>query len=368
MTKIGIDVFTAVHSPRGMGMYVINILKELAKIDKENTYILYLDAEDKEKVLPQQSNFILKILKSNGQFNYQQVVLPKQCKEDGIDILYSPANTSPFFLDKKIKRFLTQHDIIFLKKEIPFPNNKRQFLGRIYYTLCAIFNIPRADLIFTVSKFSKMDISKSLFVNLNKFVLTPNGHEHFDVSKATDFNILREKYNIPESYYFTLGGEAPSKNSEILLKLCLQNKDINLVFAGIRSLDNSFLYNKYKHLDNIKFIPYINQEDLVGLYKNAKAFIFPSLYEGFGIPLLEAMKCACPILASSSSCLPEIAGSSALYFDPYSIDSILEKIHLLEDNSNIRLELLENAKIQLNKYSWKDSAKTMYAQFKLEVI
>ncbi len=354
--KIGIDVYTALHSPRGMGMYVIFFLKELADIDKKNQYILYGDVEDINKLLPQQENFIYKKLNSKSLFYYEQIALPKQVKKDKIDILHSPANTSPIFLNKKIKRIITQHDIIFLKKEVPFPNNKKQLLGRIYYILCTIANLKKADKIFTVSNFSKNDIIKTFHINNNKLVLTPNGHEHFDTSKATEFNILKEKYNIPDSYYFTLGGEAPSKNTEILLKLFSKNNKKSLVIAGIKHLENSILYNKYKDFKNIKFVPYIDQTDLVGIYKNAKAFIFPSIYEGFGIPLLEAMKCSTPILCSNVTCLPEVAGKAALYFDPKNIGSILEKIHLLDEKPDIRLNLLKNAKTQAKKYSWKFTA------------
>ena len=360
---IGIDVYSALHSPRGMGNYTINILKELAKLDQKNKYILYADIGDVQKILPQQENFVFKILYAKGQFHYEQIVLPKQVKKDKIDILFSPANTSPIFLDKNIKRLIIQYDIIFLKKEVPLPNNKKQLLGRIYYTLCAVLNIPRADKIFTVSEFSKRDIMKTFHINNDKFVLTPSGHEHFDASKATDFSLLKEKYNIPDSYYFTLGGEAPSKNSEILLKLSSENQDINLVFAGIKQLEKSLLYNKYKDFPNIKFVPYIDQADLVGIYKNAKAFIFPSIYEGFGLPLLEAMKCNCPIICSNASCLPEVAGDAVLYFSPENKDDLLEKINLINTNKNLQANLQQKGQQQLQKYSWKHSAMIILNQF-----
>ena len=364
MVKIGIDVYSALHYPRGMGNYTINFIKELANIDRENQYILYGDVEDVNNLLPQQENFIFKKLNANGLFHYEQFVLPKQCKKDGILILHSPANTSPIFLDKNIKRFITQHDIIFLKKEIPLPNNKKQLLGRIYYTLCVILNIPRADKIFTVSEFSKRDIMKTFHINSDKFVLTPNGHEHFDISNATDFNILKEKYNIPDSYYFTLGGEAPSKNTEILLKVFSKDNSKSLVVAGIKQLEKSLLYNKYKDFMNIKFVPYIEQADLVGIYKNAKAFIFPSIYEGFGIPLLEAMKCNCPILCSNATCLPEIAGDAALYFNPKKITELKEKIKLISKTYELRINLINKGQKKLKDYNWTKTAKIILNTYK----
>lgn len=352
MTRIGIDVYSALHFPRGMGIYTINFLKALAMIDKENIYILYSDIQDEENILPKEKNFIFKQLKAKGQFHYEQFVLPKECKKDKIEILHSPANTSPIFLDKKIKQIITQHDIIFLKKEVPLPNNKKQLLGRIYYTLCAIFNLKKADKIFTVSEFSKNDIIKTFRIDPDKFVLTPNGHEHLDVSKATEFTILKEKYNIPNSYYFTLGGEAPSKNTEFLLEIFSNENDKNLVVAGVKDLENSILYNKYKNYSNIVFVSYISQEDIVGLYKNAEAFIFPSIYEGFGLPLLEAMKCECPIICANTSCLPEVAGGTALYFNPKDKTQLLNQINNLIENNALKNELIEKGKKKLKKYSW----------------
>ena len=356
MAKIGIDVYSVLHSPRGMGNYTINFLKELSKIDNENEYILYGDVEDVNNLLPKQKNFIYKKLNAKDLFEYEQFVLPKQCKKDRILILHSPANTSPIFLDKKIKRVITQHDIIFLKKEIPLPNNKKQFLGRIYYILCAIFNIPRANKILTVSEFSKNDIIKTFHIKEDKFKITYNGHEHFNTSKATSFEELKRKYGFVDKYYFTLGGEAPSKNTELLLKVFSENSSISLVVAGIKQLDTSVLYNKYKNFSNIRFVPYIEQADLVGIYKNAKAFIFPSIYEGFGIPLLEAMKCSTPILCSNATCLPEVAGDAALYFNPRDISEIVELIASFENNSFNKDKLLVNANFQLKRFSWMTTA------------
>lgn len=349
---IGIDVYSALHSPRGMGIYTINFIRELAKLDEENEYILYGDVVDENNVLPQQSNFVYKKLNAKGLFHYEQFVLPKECKKDRIDILHSPANTSPFFLDKNIKRIITLHDLIFLKKEIPLPNNKKQLLGRFYYIMCALLNSSKAKTIFTVSEFSKKDIIKMFHLDPDKIIVTPNGHEHFNCNEYTSFDNMQQKYGIPKDYYFTLGGESPSKNSEILLKIFSENENLHLVFAGIRQLENSYLYNKYKNFKNIKFIPYIEQKDLVSLYIYAKAFLFPSIYEGFGIPLIEAMKCGCPILCSNATCLPEIAGDAALYFDPTDMSSILDRINYIENNNFIKKELIQKGIKSLNKFSW----------------
>ena len=357
MTKIiGIDVYSAMHCPRGMGNYTINILKELAKIDKETKFILYADIEDNENILPKQENFTYTKLKAKGLFHYEQMVLPKQCIKDEIDILFSPANTSPIFLNKKIKRILALHDLIFLKKDVPISKHKMQILGRIYYIITSL-NAKKATIILAPTKYSKQDIIKTLNINANKIIIDSRGHEHFEIEKATDVDLLKQKYNIPETYFFHVGGDAPSKNTEMLLKCFSEYSDYNIVIAGIKKLEVSHLYKKYKNYENIIFVPYISQEDLVGLYKNAEAFIFPSLYEGFGLPLLEAMKCDCPILCSNATCLPEVAGDAAIYFNPKNEKDLIEKVVYLKFNDNRKKLLIKNGKNQLQKYSWVNTAK-----------
>ena len=355
MNRIGIDVYSALHTPRGMGIYTINFLKELAKIDKETQYILYGDINDEDKVLPQQENFVFKKLNANGLFHYEQVVLPKQCKKDKINILHSPANTSPIFLERKIKRILSLHDVMFLKKEISFPNNKKQIIGRLYYILTSILNAKKANVLITPTEYSKQDIIKELKIKEDKIIVDTRGTEHFDISNVTSFEELKEKYNIPEHYFFHVGGDAPTKNTDKLLEVFASNVKYNIVVAGIKVLETSHLYKKFNQYKNIIFVPYISQTDIVGLYKNAAAFIVPSIYEGFGLPLLEAMKCDCPIICSNASCLPEVAGDCAIYFSPYDKNDIYDKIIKIQDKTTID-ELKSHYKSRLEKYSWKRTA------------
>ncbi len=359
MSKIiGIDVYSALHKPRGMGIYTINFLQELAKLDKENNYILYSDIEDFNNVLPKQSNFKHKILRARGLFHYEQVVLPKECKKDRIDILHSPANTSPIFLNKNIKRVISIHDVIFMKKEVKFSRNLKQILGRAYYILTAILNSKKACAIITPTQYSKEDIARTLHIDKNIILVDSRGHEHFNVLNATQLINLQEHYNIPKEYFFHIGGDAPSKNTDFLLKIFTKNKK-NIVVAGIKNLEQSSLYNKYKKYDNIHFVAYIQQSDIVGLYKYAIAFIFPSLYEGFGLPLLEAMKCNCPILSSNATCLPEVAKNAALYFSPRDEKFLIEIINKIYSDKTLQKTLKEKQIDTLKNYSWQNCAKVI---------
>lgn len=350
--NIGIDVYSALHYPRGMGAYTIYLLKELAKIDKETKYILYADVEDENKILPNQENFEFKVLPAKGLFNYEQLVLPKQCKKDGIYALHSPAITSPIFLSKKIKRIITLHDVIFLKKGIPLSKNKKQILGRLYYSITTLLNAKRADLLITPTEFSKQDIITELHIKPEKIIVDTRGAEHFDISTITDFEGLKKNYNIPDNYFFHVGGDAPSKNTDTLLEVFTQNENLNIVVAGIKKLEISHLYQKFNQYKNIVFVPYISQADIVGLYKYSQAFIVPSTYEGFGLPLLEAMKSECPILCSNATCLPEVAGDAAIYFNPKDKNELSDKINEISNNNDLRQELIRKGQERLKAFSW----------------
>ena len=359
---IGIDVYSALHYPRGMGMYVINLINELMKIDKENNYILYSDTDDTNNLFEKTNNFIFKRLTASNHFYYEQILLPQQCRLDKIDILFSPANTSPMFLDKKIKLILALHDVIFLKKEVPLSRNKKQILGRIYYAINAL-NTRRAEIILTPTEYSKKDIINTLHISPNKIIVDSRGHEHFNIEKATTFKVLQQKYKIPAEYFIHVGGDTPNKNTEKLLKLFSEHKNIYIVIAGIKNLENSYIYNKYKLFHNIVFVPYVSQEDLVGLYKNAMAFIFSSIYEGFGLPLLEAMKCNCPIISSNATCLPEVAGDAALYFSPNNGNELLEKIYLIKNDTPLQQKIIAKGNERLKKFSWRIVAKKLLENF-----
>lgn len=359
---IGIDVYSALHYPRGMGVYTINLLKELAKIDKETRYILYADVEDKDNILPKQDNFEFKILPAKGLFNYEQLVLPKQCKQDKIYALHSPAITSPVFLDTSIKRIITLHDVIFLKKEIPLSKNKKQILGRFYYAMTTVLNAWRATLLIAPTEFSKQDIIKELHIKSDKIIVDTRGAEHFDISSSTKIEDLKKNYNIPVKYFFHVGGDAPTKNTDTVLEVFSQNQEYNIVVAGVKKLETSHLYQRFNQYKNITFVPYISQADIVGLYKHSQAFIVPSIYEGFGLPLLEAMKCECPILCSNATCLPEVAGDAAIYFNPKDKNEIKDKIKIIADNEDLRKELIAKGQEHLKAFSW---AKT--AEITLEV-
>jgi glycosyltransferase involved in cell wall biosynthesis len=362
--KIAWDVSIALSFPRGMGIYIINILKYMSEFDKENIYYLYSNIPDLNNIFPKQENFNFRLLNSKNYLHYEQVVLPIACKKDEVNILHSPSITSPIFLSKKIKRIITLHDVMFLQSlsEIPLSKIFYQNLSRLYRILTIKSTAKKCNHIFTDSKHSKSDIMNHLGISSDKIAIEYCGNEHFSVNLEASFSSIEEKFKIKKPYIFNIGGDAPTKNSEALINLFANAatlSDINLVIAGFRNIKNSYIANKYKNLKNVHFIPYATQEEIIGLYKNSELFIFPSTYEGFGIPLLEAMKCEVPIICSNVTSLPEIAGNAAILINPYNFNEIEDKILFLLENKVKQQELINNGLVQLKKFSWEKSAKNI---------
>jgi glycosyltransferase involved in cell wall biosynthesis len=173
---------------------------------------------------------------------------------------------------------------------------------------------------------------------------------------------LNKKFGITKPYILFVGTIQPRKNIAKLIEAVslLKNKEIQLVVVGKKGwLWEEILAapEKFKITDRIKFLDFVGNEDLPSLYKNAQCFVLPSLYEGFGLPVLEAMQFGCPVVTSNVSSLPEVGGDAAIYFDPESVDDMAEKIDKVISDEKLRAEMTEKGYNQVKKFSWEKTAK-----------
>jgi glycosyltransferase involved in cell wall biosynthesis len=225
----------------------------------------------------------------------------------------------------------------------------------------------RADKIITIASFSKEEIVKYLSINPEKIAVTPLGVDINRFHPIKDRSLLlniKKKLNISEDYFLYLGTLEPRKNIKRMIEayaiLKRKYNDIpQLVLAGrlgwgYDSIFESIAKNKLENV--IKYINYISDEDKILLLNGAFLFIYPSLYEGFGLPPLEAMACGIPVLTSNTSSLPEVVGNAALAVDPLDIDAILNGMECLINNHNLRKDLSERAMVQAKKFSWDSTA------------
>jgi glycosyltransferase involved in cell wall biosynthesis len=374
MIKVGIDARFAVHNRRGIGNYTLKLIQNLAKIDTNNEYILYTNKEDVDNVLPSQSNFRIKTIFPSNYFLWEQIVLPIQAKKDKIEILHCTGNTSPIFLDKAIKLVSTIHDVMFLKdySELPKSTSYYQRLGRLYRKLIVPQAIRRLSMALTISEFSKKDILKHIpQFDINRIkIVHPAANESFSqVDKIKASLKIRNKFGIDCSYVLTLGALDPRKNTELVIKtyIELKNKNIineKLLIVGIPNWKQSIFYNivlESNFKQDIVFLDFVSEDDLVLLYNCASIFLYPSLYEGFGIPLLEAMACGVPVVTSNVTSMPEIAGDAALLINPNNGQELKAAMTKLLDDEKLRNDLIARGLKQAKEYSWMKTAEQTLA-------
>jgi glycosyltransferase involved in cell wall biosynthesis len=173
---------------------------------------------------------------------------------------------------------------------------------------------------------------------------------------------LGKKFGITKPYILFVGTLQPRKNIAKLIEAFsqLKNKNTQLVIVGKKGWLWEEIFNapaKFGVLERVKFLDFVSNEDLPGLYKNALCFVLPSLYEGFGLPVLEAMKFGCPTVISNVSSLPEVGGDASLYFDPQSVDDIAQKIEMVVSDEKLRAEMVKKGYNQVKQFSWEKTAK-----------
>ena len=276
-------------------------------------------------------------------------------KIDKIDVYigFSHSYMPIFFIGKNIKKTVFLYDMVWkILPETMAPSN------RIKMQLLSSYNLKRTDFLISISDNTKQDFLK--FFNYKKNIYTI----HLAVDKKTyhlaspdNITIVKDKFNLPDSYVLAVGTIEPRKNLITLLKAfsILNNKNIHLVLVGkIGWIDNNFfeLLDQYKIKNRVVFTGYVSDKFLAPLYSGAKMFVFPSIYEGFGLPILEAMQCGCPVIASNNSSIPEVAGDAALLFDANDYTELARLIDKLLQDENLRKSYIAKGFEQVKKFSW----------------
>ncbi|XEC96237.1 glycosyltransferase family 4 protein [Paenibacillus tarimensis] len=217
--------------------------------------------------------------------------------------------------------------------------------------------------IVTVSHFSKSEIVKYCKINPEKISVHHLGVDHFLRVRA-DYELIKEKIK-DKKYILAVSSKSPNKNFEGIIKAVrlLQRDDIECVIAGG---NNTRVFTSHDGLDsaehsmNVRYLGYVSDEELISLYKHAECFVYPSFYEGFGLPPVEAMAAGCPVVVSNASSLPEVCGKSAVYCDPYNEKDIADKIGLLIDDEKYRQHLIESGRNRAECFQWIQCARGLF--------
>jgi glycosyltransferase involved in cell wall biosynthesis len=373
--RIGIDARFLTHPQMGgFKTYTENLISALAEVDHENLYFLYLDRDpDTNTKLPDKPNFIPRVVKSSlphvGVIWREQIRLPRQAKRDHLDLFHSPCLTSPLLIG--CATVVTIHDMIwhfpgkFIGKN-PAKKSPQRALQDWYYRLGPRFAARNAHTILTPSKAARNDIIDSLGIKPEKIFLTYEAASSIfrKVNDRQQIEDLRMRHNLSAHFMLALGSADPRKNIHSLLEAYAllppaDQSDCQLVIVW----NSGFLAPSMKKeveklgLDNqVRFLEWVTTEDLVLLYNAASLFIFPSLYEGFGLPLLEAMACGTPVIAANNSSLPEIAGDAACFTDAGDASQMASMISNVLNDKALQNTLIARGFNRAASFSWENCA------------
>lgn len=352
--KIGIDMQSTWGAKSGLGVYTTELVSNLRKIDPAKQYLLF----GKEKPCGE---------RTYERLFWENFILPGRASKEKIDVLHTPAFTAPF-LKGKWRVVVTIHDLI----GMIFPNYL-SLTSRWYWGSWLPFVNRRSERIIVDSNCTKQDVVRYLKVDPQKIrVVHLSASAQFTNNKTQrEIELVCHKFGIQRPYVLFVGNIEPRKNLLRVIKAFAKARkakklEHHLVIAGSQAWNYPAVNQLIEELNlsgAVNCLNYIDDEDLISLYNGGELLVFPSLYEGFGIPILEAMKCGMPVLTSNLSSIPEVAGNAAYYVDPYQEDQIEAGIATLLGDQKLREDLRVKGFLQAGKFGWKLTAQKTLAVY-----
>ena len=366
--RIGIEAQRIFRKNKhGMDYVVLQEIIELQKTDLRNEYFVFV-APGPDRCLKDSHN--VHIIEVEGGFypTWEQILLPKAAHEANVELLHCTSNTAPIRCN--IPLILTLHDIIFLEPRDRRNRSVYQNLGWLYRRMVVPRILKKCHRIITVSQFEKKNIISKLGLPERQVAMIYNGYNEWFRPMDDKDNIF-SKYMPERGYLFFLGNTDPKKNTERTLVAYSKYLERSAVKRKLlmADLDHQYLNdiierNRIENIrQNIVMPGYIVNCDLPFVYSGAFAFLYTSLRESFGIPLLEAMACGTPVVTSNTSSMPEIAGDKAILVNPESADEICEQLLHLENDKNFYQQQVEVGLQRSKLFSWKYTADQLLALY-----
>jgi glycosyltransferase involved in cell wall biosynthesis len=361
----------------GMDMVALELIRNLQTIDTVNEYVIFVKADEDNTVISETSNF--KIIELKGGFYpfWEQIALPRAAKKEGCQLLHCTSNTAPIFTSLPL--VVTLHDIIYMEssylKIMQGSGSWYQKFGNAYRRMFVPEIVKKSKKIITVSHFEKNRIGQFFgMASDDRLTAVYNGvSEHFvPVADPTELQRVKAKYHLPDRFFFFLGNTDPKKNTKGALKafsdyLKQTNSDTKLVMLDYDLNELKKLLDEIgaaELIDKIILTGYVVNTDLPAIYSQCEIFLYPSLRESFGIPMLEAMACGAPVITSNTSSMPEVAGDGAMIVDPFNpMEITAAMIQLLKDD-DLRKDLIRKGFEQSAKFSWKAMAENVLEIYK----
>lgn len=344
--KVGIDIQSTIGKKTGIGYYTAHLLDNISSL--EGVEFNYYSDPDKLE------------LNSIGRMRWENGSLMAMAEKDDIDIFHIPGFAGPFKKGRH-KRVTTVHDLI----GIIFPENLG-ILSRFYWQKWLPACIKKSDAIIAVSECTKQDIIRLLGVPEEKIhvVLSAADDRFTVIADRTKLEEVRNKYDLPQEFILTVGSVEPRKNIHGLIEafdLYIQESgsNVSLVIVGSKDWGYKKAYEEAERrnrLSRVVFTDYVEDRDLPGIYNLAKFFMLPSFYEGFGLPVLEAMACGKPVICSNRAALPEITHDAAILIDPYSLESLKKAISEVDQDVALNEDLSLKSIRKASEFSWRKTA------------
>ena len=351
--KIGIDAHILEDYRTGAARYLFNLLQEWSKLSQK--FVLYFRNRTPNDI-PDSDNFQKRIIKTNSNALFIHYFLPRAAEKDKVDILFCPAYVAPIFYKGKIA--LALHDIIYEAR--PDLYNWPSVFDRILLKKVSKISAKKAKIIFACSQFTKNEIIKHYKINPDKIFVTPLATDkkftpHF-LKKSRGLKNIKRKYGIKDKFIFYVGAIINRRFIPETIKGFIKTTDklpdYQFLIGG-RNYTNQEIKGK-----GVIHIDYIDENDLNILYNAADLFIWLSSYEGFGLPPLEAMACATPVITTKMSSLPEVVDEAGLFVEnPENINEISQAIYKGLIDKELRKELINRGLEQAKKFSWQRTAK-----------
>ena len=371
--RIGIDARGVYRYMDGVGRYSFSLIRHLASVDRVNEYVIFRN-QGTDKPLVEAQNFReypvgFPALSLRSCLFFGQVI-----RKEGLDIFHALFPVTPLYGIRNL--IVTVHDLMALN----FPGffSDRNIVGQkaayYFHKVMMRLAVSKSKKVIAVSHNTKRDVVDLFGIDGNKISVIHEATEpHFH--KIEGVGVLkrfRENYHLPERFILYLGNAKPYKNLLFLIRAFglfhrQWDSGYKLVVAGKRERfyqkrDRHYeaLCQKVKGLgiqEHVEFVDYLPDEKLPLLYNAAELFVFPSLYEGFGLPALEAISCGTPTIASKTSSLPEVVGNAAVLIDPHNVDELADSIHRILADRELRASLAARGLAQSENFSWEKAAR-----------
>lgn len=343
----------------GIGTYTNNLLKNLLKFKTDNDYYLYWSGNGYKRYIKENCHCIITSSKHHRFF--QQYFFPSNLKSEKIDIYHIPQNGIGLSDEIDCTKFVTIHDLIpYIMPETV----GRGYLNKFLKEMPLI--IQNSGGILTVSEYSKQDILRFFPIEKDRIFVTPlAANEIFKpLDKKGCFDFISKKYNIKNKFALYLGGFSDRKNVYSLIEAFSKahknlKEEFSLVILGSYRDSSQKLIKLVENLNmekHIIFAGFIPEEELPIFYNASTAFIYPSLYEGFGLPPLEAMSCGTPVISSNITSIPEVVGDSGILINPYSLNDLQNSIETLLNDEKLQENLSKKSKKRAKEFSWTKTA------------